>query len=646
MMNGNESVEQVNNRTDNPRITRRYLLAIRKFIVKRQTTTTAGIVFGALLAFVLGYRTRQIGGRIGQLLPQQRQPILLQSLVVVLFAREFWRLIPLWLQKQIIRRIPFRRSNDGTSTAEDADDDNDDLTSIGNLQKKLSAVWDVIEQKTSTSPSSATGTDDSGDVKKAEYDMLYFSVFLWKVALMKQLKESSPELRDERYGKSGTVCKDPTTVLKGMDDEFEYADWAYDELPNEQTLKDALLAKNYVLLRHDKNTIPGSVAHYIAMDASQKQILIGVKGTSSFEDMLTDLCGQAVSYPLREPLTMKNNIGSGGIADSSATKSTVTIDEVRCHEGIILAARRLTDDLVPLVKEFFIPQGYKIRIVGHSLGAGVAALCGLLLISQFPKELLSKAKYDGRGDSAINVPSYTQKQRLEVLAFASPPILDYETALACKQFCTTVVNNSDIIPRASVSNLVVTMNLVRAFQERMKEKGFENPTKDWATVIRLWQSMTNPTKKDNNIDKSNKKKHGNESASTDSHSEEPIFSGIEFEEELDKAQKSVPLSDPDHLYCPGNVLLLYDYWDKQNPNVEEDGERQQKDGFADEDKSVEKATDDDDGNAMERTAEGLVLTDGTNKELRWFEMDDRMFGDHLSPGYRSSIKSLLTPKEQ
>jgi len=46
------------------------------------------------------------------------------------------------------------------------------------------------------------------------------------------------------------------------------------------------------------------------------------------------------------------------------------------------------------------------------------------------------------------------KNRIRVLAFASPPVMDSETSVLCQPFITTVVTNFDVIPRAPIANIV------------------------------------------------------------------------------------------------------------------------------------------------------------------------------------------------
>lgn len=226
-----------------------------------------------------------------------------------------------------------------------------------------------------------------------------------------------------------------------------------------------------------------------------------------------------------------------------------------------------------------MPRGYKIWIVGHSLGAAAASLLGVMLRSRIP----SLRNDDGT--------------RLEVLAFASPPVLDYDNAIACAPFCTTIVNNSDIIPRASLANLMVGLELLKNVNSKLEEKGLDY-AKNGSALIRKLAEGSNS---------------------------ELLMEASEFVAMRDKVMDQVELRDPDHLYVPGKTLILYDKF-KKKPNGKQG------------DKDAENGND-------ETTAEGLVLSkDGTCAVLRMVLLDDRSITDHLSPSYRSSIKALLTPE--
>ncbi len=58
---------------------------------------------------------------------------------------------------------------------------------------------------------------------------------------------------------------------------------------------------------HDKNVkpnkrrrrkAPGCVGYYVAVSHVERTVLIGMKGTLTFEDLLTDCCGRAVHVDL------------------------------------------------------------------------------------------------------------------------------------------------------------------------------------------------------------------------------------------------------------------------------------------------------------------------------------------------------------
>jgi sn1-specific diacylglycerol lipase len=58
-----------------------------------------------------------------------------------------------------------------------------------------------------------------------------------------------------------------------------------------------------------------------------------------------------------------------------------------CHRGMLEAAMRINDDMEArrvLHKAMEDHPEFKLRIVGHSLGAGVASVLGLLMRKQFP----------------------------------------------------------------------------------------------------------------------------------------------------------------------------------------------------------------------------------------------------------------------
>lgn len=520
----------------------------------------AGYSMGVRATAMHGTAAATTGSR--SVMNRARQWPLVTMLLVAFGVKEIWFATPLWLK----RNLPWvgrKYRGDAKHTAPTSDD----LTSLLELSAKMRALF---AQASTKLHSDASVDDENGNNSLT-------IAFLVLLQLMGQIKEKYAHQRDDGYKKTGRAI-DFTNEYQGLDETFEFADWAYDELPNEQTLEDALQETGFTLLRHDKPEKPGYVSHYVAISKERKTVLIGVKGTSGLEDMLTDCCGLAVSHDLPGPFVQ-----------SGATS-------IRCHEGILLSAQRLAANLEVLVEELLLPTGYKILITGHSLGAGVAALLGVLLRARFPTLLTDTGTM------------------LRVMAFASPPVLDCDSALACDPFCTTVVNNSDIIPRASLSNLIVLIEFLKILDEKLEAMG-KKPT-DLVGVSQLLLSLA---KKDN----------------------DPVISVDEVMASWDQAFDKVELRDPDHLYVPGKVIQMYDLWAKQDcGNVDEAMNQELDEVVAMDDRDDETAPE-----AMPlkgvRTAERAQITDGTSKVLRSIELDSRLLSDHLAPTYRSSIRSLL-----
>jgi len=145
-----------------------------------------------------------------------------------------------------------------------------------------------------------------------------------------------------------------------------------------------------------------SPGHIIAIDHSQKAVVLSIRGTFHAKDCLTDLIA---NY---EPFL-------GGYA----------------HAGILMAAKQLYKDLTPILLENLKKhEGYQLVIVGHSLGAGTAALFTMLMYSEY------------------NIP-------VHCYAFASPGVvsLDLAKRMGALGLITTVVLNDDFICRLSYGSL-------------------------------------------------------------------------------------------------------------------------------------------------------------------------------------------------
>ena len=168
-------------------------------------------------------------------------------------------------------------------------------------------------------------------------------------------------------------------------------------------------------------------------------------------------------------------------------------------------------------------MGYKTRVCGHSLGAGASSLVAILLRSQIPELIKSDA--------------------IEVRAFASPPVLDYAASLATTSFITTIVNNSDIIPRTSLNNMEIMIAVLAVVQKKLEENGCS--ASDMASTYAFLKKMGELSGGD------------------------MIMSTEESFQVLEQCQKEVSKDNPDHLYVAGKVIVMYGKWQDEKRLEEE-----------------------------------------------------------------------------
>jgi hypothetical protein len=355
-----------------------------------------------------------------------------------------------------------------------------------------------------------------------------------------------------------------------LSEKLDFADWAY--LSSTKELEEKLTDCGYSLLKHVTVVEAGSVGYYIAIDPKTKTALVGVKGTSSISDMLTDCCAATVPHELERGFAAGDN----------------EVKAIRCHEGILISSKRLTKDLETFVKDLFIPLEYKLLLCGHSLGAGAASLTAVLLRSQYPDLI--------------------ERDAVEVKAFASPPVLDHNSALASLSFITTIVNNSDIVTRCSMANVEVLLVILSGIQEKLVEAGIDpvdyQSTKAFLIKLR-------------------------EGAGGDM-----LMTTEEGFDALRKAQADVAVDDPDHLYVPGRVLLMYGKWQDKSKYEEEKKAKDE----AEKEKGTEEEKEESPTPAPPTFC---ALTNGITASLRLIEIDDDMVGNHLIASYHERVNALL-----
>ncbi|KAJ6246678.1 lipase class 3 protein-like [Anaeramoeba flamelloides] len=167
---------------------------------------------------------------------------------------------------------------------------------------------------------------------------------------------------------------------------------------------------------------PFRPAYYLWYDDKYNELVLSIRGTSSISDAMTDLA------------TVVEEVEEG----------------VYAHLGMYNSAKWFDHHLFEAVEEFLQKtEECRLVIVGHSLGAGTAAILTYLWKNKIPD--------------------------LHCYCYATPPILDQATSNSLKDHVTTVILRNDIIPRLSLASLnVLRLKLLAVKWKKMLIKDLKN----------------------------------------------------------------------------------------------------------------------------------------------------------------------------
>ena len=300
---------------------------------------------------------------------------------------------------------------------------------LGKIDPKDSSLYDKIRESFSHMFAMAREVNRrNGDsFSWPRWLVSYMLIALHRALVTSQMSHAEMDRLYSAHGKGGggvePVSKEEVVNLLSR---IKFARCAYPFDENYQRLEECLGNEGYRLLRHDATTSPGKVAHYVAINPNEKILLVVPRGSCGLSDMLTDLAAIHVSHALDD----------GGILWS--------------HAGFLAAAIELMDDgLIEWVERFVLREGYKLDLVGHSLGGAVAALLGAMLLDKVP---------------ALNDPS-----RFHIWVYAPPPCIDEETSVRIEPYISTIVWNDDLVPTLSVANYIFTCKMLAHMEEQERQ---------------------------------------------------------------------------------------------------------------------------------------------------------------------------------
>uniref|UniRef100_A0A1Y1KXQ5 Diacylglycerol lipase-alpha n=1 Tax=Photinus pyralis TaxID=7054 RepID=A0A1Y1KXQ5_PHOPY len=175
----------------------------------------------------------------------------------------------------------------------------------------------------------------------------------------------------------------------------------------------------------------GKTPFFIALDYDREKIVISIRGTLSMNDILTDLNAEAERIPV-EPLH-DDFLGHKGMVSAAV----YILEKIRLEKLLERAHNYRT---------FLGTKDYDLVIVGHSLGAGIASILGIMLRKEYP-----------------NLSCYCYSPPGGLLSMAA---MEYT-----KSFTTAVVLGKDVVPRLGLNQMeALRADLINAIKRSVDPK--------------------------------------------------------------------------------------------------------------------------------------------------------------------------------
>ena len=366
---------------------------------------------------------------------------------------------------------------------EGSNTNNDKDSTVGSLAKSFASLitGEISENEFGDMIHNAQNLTQKGDVNETRSGMELFNLFITKQEEVKthiskslghlDMKGFDPtamfyylEEEDEKKNPSWKRRKHrfykgvDVSVVNGLNDALHLAEISY--LDSIEEIREELqkrTGEEWELVYCQLESLPEQPSHYLAIKKGQSrwsrqlEVLMVVRGTKTIPDMLTDALLDNEDYR-----------------------------DGKAHAGILRSGRYLVEkhtDIMQSLLDLTNKKRIKLTLIGHSLGAGAAAIAGI--------EFNDRENFD-----------------VSVVGFGCPAILSKELSESTKDYITAVIGDADFIPRMSaetIGNLMLDMieydwtskgrrDIEDALKEVRKNVGFLFRDEDVGSVMRVVDS--------------------------------------------------------------------------------------------------------------------------------------------------------------
>ncbi|KAL7562019.1 hypothetical protein ACA910_011067 [Epithemia clementina (nom. ined.)] len=252
-------------------------------------------------------------------------------------------------------------------------------------------------------------------------------------------KNNDKQQESNAQDKLVPVCEElPDSTLNAL---IFYAPLALSFIYAEKEVDMQLLAAQqgwrllYAYLQHreprqDASVLDNRPSSAVFVHEKHRIACLAIRGTTTIHDVVTDI--RQVPVPFPEPEMYKV---------TSEDWTTMSDAQGLAVSGMVGAALNLYREHVDSLL-YLALEGYRIRLVGHSLGGAVAALIGVLLRHDFPALKQETTPESKRVDQDDNL-------SLRVYSYGTPACVDARLSDIVEDFAVAAVLHDDAVPRLS-----------------------------------------------------------------------------------------------------------------------------------------------------------------------------------------------------